>query len=151
MGFGAPAPSLHVVVLDRYAGSCMGTDWWRYQSRRRRTDSAVDCHDGCSSSFVPSLPPTPTSCAAYTNISSVCTYLPLIRSAARRRLIAMARKGFAWDQHLVVLDGKAAEWTSRGIALDRSRWYCGGGSSPLHESCGGIRLEASGSEGPEGK
>ena len=59
MGFGAPAPSLIVVVLDGYAGSCKGTDLWRYQSRRRRTDSAVGRHGGCSSSFVPSLPTLP--------------------------------------------------------------------------------------------
>ena len=45
---------------------------------------------------------------------------------------------------VVVLDGFAAEWTSRAIAPNRSRWHCGDGSSPLRESCRSIRLEASG-------
>lgn len=48
---------------------------------------------------------------------------------------------------VVVLDGYAAEWISRGIALGCSRWHCKGGRSPLREFCGGIRLEASGSKG----
>jgi hypothetical protein len=53
--------------------------------------------------------------------------------------------------HVVVLHRYAAEWISPAIALGCSRWHYRCRSGPLREPRDDIRLEASGSEGPEGK
>jgi hypothetical protein len=122
-------PSMGIVALDQFGREVIGSYARaartslavRYPDRIRHRSQVRTLVKRVHRSSLPSLPPTPNFYAKYTNISLTCTYLPLLRFAARCRLIAMLRNGFALDQHLVVLVGNAAEWMSRGIALGCSR------------------------------